>query len=245
MEMLEMKKVCRKVSYGGENRYEIKNLDLSISNGESVYILGDNREALTELIMLMGLVTRPDKGSILVDSEDTGDVSIKELGALRNRYYGYIGDSFPLVDSWTVIKNVEVPLMYSREKPKVTQRRSMVWEMLEAVGLHERARTKAGELTKFENLKAQIARAFVNNERIILADNPLLNLNEDEKDQAVDLIFKLSGDDRIIIMTGLDGSFSQRFMLRVMLKDGILLQEYWGKKDGMDESVYTVLNTEE
>lgn len=241
MEMLEMKKVCRKVSYDGENGYEIKDLDLSISSGESVYILGDNGEALTELIMLMGLVTKPDKGSIFVDSEDTGAASIKELGALRNKYFGYIGDSFPLVDSWSILKNVEVPLMYSKERLNAAERRSRVWEMLEAVGLSERARTKAGALTKYERLKVQIARAFVNNEKIILADKPLLNLKKDEEEQVVELMFKLSGDDRILIMTGMDNSFSHRFSLRVMMKDGVLLQEYWGKKDGMDERVYTVL----
>lgn len=235
MEMLEMKKVYRKVSDNGENGYEIKDLDLSISSGESVYILGDNREALTELIMIMGLVTKPDKGSIFVDSEDTCAAGIKELGALRNMYFGYIGDCFPLVDSWSVIKNVEIPLMYSKEKPKAAERRGRVWEMLEAVGLSEKARTKAGELTKSERVRVQIAMAFVNNGKIILADNPLLNLEKDEEEKIVDLMFDLSGDERILVMTGMDGSFSQRFSRRLMLKDGILLQEYWGKKDGMDD----------
>lgn len=240
MEMLEMKKVCRKVSYGGGNGYEIKDLDLSISSGDSIYILGDSGEALTELIMLMGLVTRPDKGSIFIDSEDTGADSIKELGDLRNRYFGYIGDCFPLVDSWSIIKNVEVPLMYAEERLNAAERRSRVREMLEAVGLSERARIKAGALTKYERLKVQIARAFVNNGKIILADKPLLDLKKDEEEQVVDLMFRLS-DDRMLIMTGMDSSFSQRFSRRIMMKDGVLLQEYWGKKDSTDERVYTVL----
>jgi putative ABC transport system ATP-binding protein len=242
MEMLELKKVCYKAAGCEGNGQEIRDLDLSISSGESVYILCESGEVLTELVMLIGLVTRPDKGSIFIDSEDTGIMNMKEMAALRNRYFGYIGDSFPLIDGWNAIKNVEVPLMYSEEKPNATERRSRVRELLEAVGLSERARTKVGALTKSERLRVQIARAFVNNGKIILADKPLMNLEHGEDEQIMELIFKLSGKERILIMTGCVTLFSQRFSRRLILKDGTLLQEYWGKNDGMDERVCTICN---
>ncbi len=240
MEVLSLNNLSKAFSGEGENASAIKSVSLTLSEGDSIYIQGEDKHALTGLIMLMGLVIKPDSGSICIEAEDAAGLKEKARAALRNRYFGYISDSFPIVDSWSVIKNVSLPLVYSKERLGNTGRRSRTRELLDIVGLSDKARTRVGLLTRNERIKMQVARAFVNNSTIILADNPLEGLEHGEGEEIMELIFTLLDKEKIFVMAAVDSSFSDRFSHRLILKDGTLMEEYWGRNESGDERVYTV-----
>lgn len=237
MDLLVLKNISKSFKDDEGEEHGLKEVSISASKGESIYIQGNDGKSLSNLLMITGLAMRPDSGSIHVDSgEDTTAMKEKARASLRNMYFGYIGESFPLIDNWSAIRNVEVPLRYSKERPDITARRSRARELLDVVGLSERARNKVGSFTREERLKVQISRAFVNNPEIVLVDNPVYGLDHEAAERVMELIFRLCGAEMVLVAWGHNNDFSDRFTRRLVLKDGMLLQEYWGR----DESAYTV-----
>ena len=168
----------------------LKNIDLDINEGESVAIVGKSGSGKSTLMHLLALLDTPTKGTIKIDGEESTELSKRQLNKLRNSRFGFVFQQFFMNPKDTVLDNVLLPLKIagvSRSK-----RKQMAMEALKIVDLETKAKNKATDLSGGQKQRVCIARAIVNNPKIIFADEPTGNLDSATGDKITDLLFELN-----------------------------------------------------
>ncbi len=212
-----------KVYLSGENKtYAVRDISLNISNGESVAITGPSGCGKTTLINMIGLVIKPTQGKLLINSVDSADLSHKQRAEHRNRVFGYIVQDYALIEDFTAYQNVEIPLLYSRERIKRKEQKRRVLEALNQVGLAEKAFTKAKNLSGGERQRVAIARAIVNSPHIILADEPTGSLDSKNAEEVIQLLKKLVSEGKTLIMVTHDQVLAEQCSRQIRIVDGMV-----------------------
>ncbi|MGN6473746.1 MAG: ABC transporter ATP-binding protein [Mycobacteriales bacterium] len=152
----------------------VNDVDLQVTAGEFVSVVGPSGSGKSTLLHLAGGLDRPDSGQVLVDGQDVASLSAAALARLRRRQVGFVFQFFHLIPNLTVCENVALPLLLDGSRGNDDR----VDELIERVGLTARARHLPGELSGGEMQRAAIARALVNQPRLILADEPTGNLDQ-------------------------------------------------------------------
>lgn len=173
--MIKIAGLSKTYKAGKEIFKAVDNVSLEIESGEFLSIVGHSGSGKTTLLSLMGGLTEPETGSITVAGEDLQKISDDRLAALRNSTVGFIYQFASLLPTLTVLENVLLPTMYSK---KGRGRKEAV-QLLEEVGLADKAVAYPAELSGGQQRRIAIARAFINEPRIILADEPTGDLDED------------------------------------------------------------------
>lgn len=153
----------------------LKKINLTIKRGEFVAIMGHSGSGKSTLMNILGCLDRPTMGHYYLDGIDTAELSSNELSAVRNLKIGFVFQSFNLISRTSALKNVELPMTYARLSKKKRAERAM--ELLECVGLGERAEHMPNELSGGQRQRVAIARALANEPPLILADEPTGNLD--------------------------------------------------------------------
>ena len=152
------------------------------------------------LLNIVGLLDKPTSGSVTIDGELTSELSDRALAALRNRRLGFVFQSFHLIPTLNVADNVELPLIY-RKGVSASERRRLVEEVLEKVGLSHRTRHMPAQLSGGQSQRVAIARAIVGSPEIILADEPTGNLDSRMGAEVMDILHRLNREDgKTIVM---------------------------------------------
>lgn len=167
----------------------LKGIDLHIDKGEVVSIVGPSGAGKTTLLQIMGTLDRPDEGSVVVDSIDVGSMGQKKLSEFRNLHVGFVFQFHQLLPEFTAIENIMIPAFIAGKSPKEARQRAM--ELLDFMGLAERASHKPNELSGGEKQRVAVARALVNNPAVILADEPSGSLDTKNKAELHQLFFDL------------------------------------------------------
>ena len=157
--------------------HALRNVDLAVGHGQLVAVRGRSGSGKTTLLNLLGGLDRPTSGSVVVDGHEISAMDEGRLVEIRRRTIAFIFQSFGLVPILTAAENVEVPLRLVRTEPGARDRR--VEELLEIVGLHERARHRPHELSGGEQQRVAIARALANRPKLLLADEPTGQLDSE------------------------------------------------------------------
>ncbi|MDE7125987.1 MAG: ABC transporter ATP-binding protein, partial [Muribaculaceae bacterium] len=171
----------------------LENVNLSIDKGEFVSIMGPSGCGKSTLLNIIGLLDKPTSGTVRIAGEDPGGLSDRHLAAFRNRNLGFIFQSFHLINSITVLDNVEVPLLYRDISAR--QRRLLATEVLERVGLSHRMKHYPSQLSGGQCQRVAIARAIVGNPGIILADEPTGNLDSKMGQEVMEILHTLNKTD--------------------------------------------------
>ena len=222
MNQVIMASGLQKVYLSGENKtYAVRDISLNISNGESVAITGPSGCGKTTLINMIGLVIKPTQGKLLINSVDSADLSHKQRAEHRNRVFGYIVQDYALIEDFTAYHNVEIPLLYSRERIKRKEQKRRVLEALNQVGLTEKAFTKAKNLSGGERQRVAIARAIVNSPHIILADEPTGSLDSKNAEEVIQLLKKLVSEGKTLIMVTHDQVLAEQCNRQIRIVDGM------------------------
>lgn len=167
----------------------LKGVDLEIKQGEIVSIVGSSGAGKTTLLTILGTLDRPSSGSVSIDNEDLSKLNDKKLAAFRNRHIGFVFQFHQLLPEFTALENVCIPALIAKTSRKEAEKRAR--ELLELFNLKDRGHHKPSELSGGEQQRVAVARALINQPRVIFADEPSGNLDSVNAEELHRLFFKL------------------------------------------------------
>lgn len=167
----------------------LKGIDLRIDQGEVVSIVGPSGAGKTTLLQIIGTLDRPDSGQVVVDGVDVGKLSTGKLSDFRNLHLGFVFQFHQLLPEFSALENVMIPAFIAGRSRGEAKRRAT--ELLDFMGLADRASHKPAQLSGGEKQRVAVARALVNNPSVILADEPSGSLDSKNKDELHRLFFDL------------------------------------------------------
>ena len=174
-ELIRLENLVKIYDTGAIRVLGLKKINLTISRGEFVAIMGHSGSGKSTLMNILGCLDRPTLGHYYLDGIDTAALSPDELSAVRNKKIGFVFQSFNLISRTSALKNVELPMTYARIPKKKRTERAM--ELLDCVGLGARAGHMPNEMSGGQRQRVAIARALANEPPLILADEPTGNLD--------------------------------------------------------------------
>jgi putative ABC transport system ATP-binding protein len=220
----ELRGVSRIYGQGAAEVAAVRDVDLTIDEGELVALVGPSGSGKTTLLQLLGGLDRPTSGEVLFEGRDMARLGDGELSRIRLGSLGFVFQQFNLIPTLTAAQNVEVALAPSREK--AAARHERVRDLLAAVGLEPRGRHLPAQLSGGEQQRVAIARALANDPHVILADEPTGNLDTETGDGIVELLTALSRERRqTIVLITHDQAVAERAPRVVRMRDGRVLPD--------------------
>lgn len=188
--MIEISNLSKNYKIGSDVVKAVDNVNLIVQDGAFISILGHSGSGKTTLLSLIGGLTKPDSGSAIIDSVNLWSISDEELSAFRNRKINFIFQFPSLIPTLTVMENVQLPTVFSRNKdPHVSE---YAHNLLELVGLKDKKKAYPSQLSGGQQRRASIARAFINRPNIILADEPTGDLDEETEVEIMNLFLEIN-----------------------------------------------------
>jgi putative ABC transport system ATP-binding protein len=218
IEVQELTKV-----YGREEAavHALDGINLTIDEGEFVAIMGASGSGKSTLMNILGCLDRPTNGQYWLGGEDVSGLNKAQLADIRNRRIGFVFQSYNLLPRSTALKNVMLPLLYSRnDRHSASEREKRAREALEAVGLGDRTGHRPSEMSGGEQQRVAIARALVNEPFLILADEPTGNLDTNSSQEIVDILRGLHQRGRTIVMITHEPDLGKQAQRIIVLRDG-------------------------
>jgi putative ABC transport system ATP-binding protein len=219
--LIEVQDLTKVYGMGAAAVHALDGVNLTIDEGEFVAIMGPSGSGKSTLMNILGCLDRPTEGSYWLGGEDVGGLNKAQLAAIRNRQIGFVFQSYNLLPRSSALKNVMLPLLYSRqERRSASDRDELARQALEAVGLGERTDHRPSEMSGGEQQRVAIARALVNEPLIMLADEPTGNLDTSSSQEIVDILLGLHQRGRTIVMITHEPDLGAQAQRIVNLLDG-------------------------
>ena len=198
MTILRLTDICKDYQQGKEPVRVLKNISMTVEQGDYLAIMGPSGSGKTTLMNLIGCLDVPTSGTYELDGRDLKDLSDDALAEIRSKYIGFVFQSFHLLPKMDALDNVALPLLYAGVSLK--ERRERAAEALKAVGLEERMHFFPNQLSGGQCQRVAIARAMVGKPSLLLADEPTGALDTRSGSQIMDIFRQLSRDGMTIIM---------------------------------------------
>ena len=218
----ELHGISKTYDQGANEIHAVRDVDLTIDEGEFLVVVGPSGSGKTTLLQLLGGLDRPTAGEIRFEGRDMAGLKDGELSDLRLRTLGFIFQQFNLIPTLTAAQNVEVALAPRKLSAHARHERAR-W-LLESVGLATRAHHVPSKLSGGEQQRVAIARALANEPRVLLADEPTGNLDSTTGEEIIQLLMSLSAERRqtIVVITH-DTAIAARAQRQLRMRDGELL----------------------
>ena len=222
--LLVLRDVTKKYVLGGHKIIAVDNVSFSINTGECVAVMGPSGSGKTTLLSLIGALSRPDQGEILIDGINITKLTEDQRADIRRDKIGFIFQLFNLIPTLTAAENVEIPMIAKKIDKK--ERREKALQLLKLVGLEERANHLPDQLSGGEMQRVAIARALANDPLIILADEPTGNLDSKTGVMIIELLISLVKErNGILIVATHDPVISEKLERIIRLRDGKIVEE--------------------
>jgi ABC-type lipoprotein export system ATPase subunit len=218
--MIKLRNITKHYDAGAVKTYVLRNIDLDVAEGEFITIMGPSGAGKTTLLNIIGMLDSPTEGEYLFFDEKVHRLNDGKRTALYKQYFGYVFQSFHLIDELTVYENLETPLLY--KKIKGAERKSMVCDILDRFQIVGKKDLFPSQLSGGQQQLVGVARAIIANPKLILADEPTGNLHSEQGEEIMRLFKKLNADGTTIIQvthSEKNASFGDRI---VRLRDGWL-----------------------
>jgi len=201
----------------------LRGVSLDIPYGDFLSIMGSSGSGKSTLLNLLGALDRPTKGEYYLGGQDVSKLNDDELSSARNTLIGFIFQSFNLIPQYTVLENIEVPLLYRPGYPPITsvdQDRCVA--VAEKVGLGQRLDHRPYQLSGGQQQRVAIARALINDPAIIMADEPTGNLDSKTGEEIMTMLKELNAEGRTIIMVTHEPDVAEQSKRQIFMKDGVI-----------------------
>ncbi len=221
--VIEIEKI-RKTYGEGECLVEaVRQISLSIREGEFVAIMGPSGSGKSTLLHLLGGLDQPTSGRYILDGVAVDEMDDDSLAEVRNEKIGFVFQQFNLLPRTSAIDNVILPLTYGRGTKKDLRERAV--QALEDVGLGERAHHKPNELSGGQQQRVAIARALINNPSIVLADEPTGNLDTKSGDEIMTIFDRLNKEGKTIVLITHERYIAEHTHRIIHLQDGEIIED--------------------
>jgi putative ABC transport system ATP-binding protein len=216
--VIELTGVSRVFRLGGEAVHALRDVDLSIGPGDYVAVMGPSGSGKSTLLNLVSLLDRPTAGAYRLDGVETAALDDEALARARREHFGFVFQSFHLIARLSAAQNVELPLTLAGFA--AADRRARVDAALEAFGLADRARHRPDELSGGQRQRVAIARATILGPRVVLADEPTGNLDQQSGRTIVEILERLNAGGVTLIVVTHDVELGRRARRQIRMIDG-------------------------
>lgn len=199
----------------------LKGVDLHVSKGEIVSIVGPSGAGKTTLLQIVGTLDRPNDGSVIIDGTDVFSLKQKELSLFRNQHIGFVFQFHQLLPEFTALENVMLPALIAKKNFRKTENEAK--ELLDFLGLNDRLTHKPNELSGGEKQRVAVARALMNHPSVILADEPSGSLDSKNREELHRLFFDVRNQFNLtIVIVTHDKELSALSDRIITMKDGLV-----------------------
>jgi putative ABC transport system ATP-binding protein len=205
----------------GGTVHALRGVSLDVVEGDFVALMGPSGSGKSTLLNVLGCLDRPTSGEYHLGDEEVAQMEDDQLSEIRSKYIGFIFQSYNLLAQYTVVENIEVPLLY-QGRPLGPETRQRCIELADLVGLGERLGHRPTQLSGGQQQRVAIARSLVNDPHIILADEPTGNLDSRTSDEIMKLLSRLNEGGKTIIMVTHENDIAQWARRVVRMRDGLI-----------------------
>ena len=203
--------------------HALRGVDLTVERGEFVALIGPSGSGKSTLMAILGCLDKPTAGTYALDGRRVENLSGRELAEIRNEKVGFVFQQYNLLPKASVTRNVELPMLYAGVGRKERRRRAL--ELLELVGIPEKAKTLPGALSGGQRQRVAIARALANRPALLLADEPTGALDQKTGHEVLELFVDLHRKGNTIIIVTHDLSIAAMAQRQVEIMDGVIRVE--------------------
>lgn len=222
--LIQLKHTNKWFKSGKEKLHVLKNLDLTIEEGDFVMVMGKSGSGKTTLMNLIGFLDRINEGEYLFKGENVAQLNENKKSEYRNAFFGFVFQQFFLIDALNVQQNVELPMIYKGiNQSKEKRERSRHY--LELVGLGEKNKSKVSELSGGQQQRVAIARALINDPLLIMADEPTGALDSETGKEIMEILSTLNKEGKTIVMVTHDADLTAYASRVIHMKDGLFEEE--------------------
>lgn len=221
--MIEIKDLHKSYKTGSNSLHVLKGINFSVAEGELVSIMGSSGSGKSTLLNILGMLDEADEGSYVLDGVPIKNLNEKIAARYRNKFLGFIFQSFNLISYKSALDNVALPLYYQGMNRKERMERSM--EYLEKVGLAAWSQHHPNELSGGQKQRVAIARALASDPKVLLADEPTGALDSKTSYEVMDLIQQINEEGRTILVVTHEHDIAQMTKRIVNLKDGRIIDD--------------------
>ena len=227
--VIKLQNVRRVYRVGVEHIHALDGINLELGENEYVAIMGPSGSGKSTLMNVLGCLDRATEGSYELDGQDTTKMSDAALARIRNERIGFVFQSFELLSHSSALKNVEMPLIYSKDG--WWSRRKRAKNVLERVGLAERISHKPNQLSGGEKQRVAIARALICNPSILLADEPTGNLDSKTSEGIMELFDQLHDQGQTIIIVTHEEHIANHAHRIIRMQDGLIQSDQYTNRN--------------
>jgi len=221
--LISVKNLKKDFKEGDITTQVLKDIDFNINKGEFVSIMGPSGSGKSTLMHILGFLDKLSSGKYYFEDRDVSNLSDTELARMRNQKVGFVFQSFNLLNRMTVLENVMLPLVYSKEFKGEKEDRAK--EILDQMGLSHRLDYLPGNISGGEKQRVAIARALVNNPEVIFADEPTGNLDSKSGFQVMKILQDLNNKGNSIILVTHEKITAEYASRIITIKDGLIIDD--------------------